>query len=384
MKKITVVIGSRANYSSIKSVLHEIDDSSFLQLQLIVCASAVLDKFGSVVDLIKKDGFKPNLTINTLIEGNSPSIMAKSTGLGVIELATAFERLKPDIVITIGDRFETMSTVLAASYMNIPIAHTMGGEISGNIDESIRHAITKFAHIHFPASKSAYSRIIKLGEEKKFVKLVGCPRIDLVSQILKKKKVLNIDDLFDSGVGKKINIDSEFLLVSFHPVTSEYGESGQHMKIILNEIEKLNIPSIVLWPNSDAGTDDVSKSIRKFREQKRDYNMHFFINLPIERYVYLMSKTACLVGNSSSGIREGAFIGTPVVNIGNRQAGREIGNNVINSSYKPNSIKNSILSQIKRTRYKKNTIYGNGDAAKKIVKYLESVENINVQKKITF
>ena len=155
MKKVCVVVGSRANYSSIKSAMRAIDEHPDLELQLVVGASALLDRYGSVVDLIERDGFEADERVFMLIEGETPSTMAKSTGLGLLELPTAFERLQPDVVITVGDRFETMATALAATYMNIPLAHTMGGEVSGNIDESIRHAVTKFAHVHFPASQGA-------------------------------------------------------------------------------------------------------------------------------------------------------------------------------------------------------------------------------------
>ena len=159
MKKICTVIGSRANYSSIKSAMMAIQCHPQLELQVVVTASAVLDRYGNVSQLIESDGFEIAERLHILIEGETPSTMAKSTGVGLIELASAFERLKPDCVITVGDRFETMATTLAAVYMNIPVAHTMGGEVSGTIDESIRHAVTKFAHIHFPASRDAAERL---------------------------------------------------------------------------------------------------------------------------------------------------------------------------------------------------------------------------------
>ena len=191
MKKICVFVGSRANYSSIKSVLYAIQESKMLELQLIVGASALLDKYGSVINLMIKDGFEISAKVYMLIDGETPATMAKSTGLGLLELPNIFEKLKPSLVLTVGDRFETMATTLAAAYMNIPIAHTMGGEVSGSIDESIRHAITKFSHIHFPACKDAHDRIIKLGEVPENVHLVGCPRIDLVDEILKNPQLIS-------------------------------------------------------------------------------------------------------------------------------------------------------------------------------------------------
>ena len=157
-----------------------------LELQLVLGASALLDRYGAVINLVRADGFEPQAEVHMLIEGETPATMAKSTGLGLLELPTIFTRLAPDFVLTVGDRFETMATALAAAYMNIPIAHTMGGEVSGTIDESIRHAVTKFAHVHFAASKDAGERIIRLGERPEDVHIVGCPRIDLVAEILEK------------------------------------------------------------------------------------------------------------------------------------------------------------------------------------------------------
>ena len=180
MRKVCVVVGSRANYGSIKSVMRAVKAHPDLQLQIIVAASALLDRFGSVVDVIERDGFTPDARVNMIVEGETPVTMAKSTGLGLLELPTLFELLKPDVVVTVGDRFETMATAVAGAYMNIPLAHTMGGEVTGTIDESIRHAITKLAHVHFPANQDAADRIIRLGEDPATVHVVGCPRIDLV------------------------------------------------------------------------------------------------------------------------------------------------------------------------------------------------------------
>ena len=382
MKKISVFIGSRANYSSIKSVLKSIQESSFLKLQLIVGASSVLERYGAVSELIEQDGFEISDRVYMLVEGESPLTMAKSTGLGIIELASTFSRLKPDIVLTIGDRFETMSTTIAASYMNIPLAHTMGGEVTGTIDESIRHAVTKFSHIHFAASKDAKQRIIKLGEVEENVYLVGCPRIDEVSNILNSGSELD-DSFMSEGVGPKIDLDKPFVLVSQHPVTSEYGSGEVQIINTLEAVASVGTPAIVLWPNPDAGSSDISRGMRKWREENKDAPMHFFKNLPIEIYVKLMAKCACLVGNSSSGIREGAFIGTPVVNVGTRQDARERGRNVIDVRHNVSEIVEAMIAQIKHGQYIPEYLYGDGKAASKIVAILETCD-VSTQKKITY
>ena len=383
MKKICVVIGSRANYSSIKSAMRAIDDHPALQLQLIVGASAILDRYGAVINLIEADGFRVNARVNMLIEGETPATMAKSTGLGLLELPTLFDQMKPDVVLTVGDRFETMATTLAAAYMNIPVAHSMGGEVSGTIDESIRHAVTKFAHIHFPACEGARERIIRLGELSDHVHMVGCPRIDLVAEILESPEDCVESALFDTGVGEGIDFNKPFVLVSQHPVTTEYGTGEAQITATLEAIRELDLPAIVLWPNADAGSDDIARGIRKWRERKLDSGMHFFKNLPIETYVRLMQKAACLVGNSSSGIREGAFIGTPVVNIGTRQTARDRGRNVRDVLHSKDEIKAAIAEQVKHGPYTMEPIYGDGLAGKRIAEILSS-EVVDVQKCITY
>ncbi len=384
MKKICVVIGSRANYSSIKSAMLAIDNHSNLELQVIITASALLSRYGNVVELIEKDGFKINEKIYFLLEGETPLLMAKSTGIGLIEISSAFERISPDIVITVGDRFETMSTTIAAAYMNITIAHSMGGEVSGTIDESIRHAVTKMSHIHFPASKDAYERIIKLGEPSELVFNVGCPRIDLVAEILNNFESENLEDIFNLGVGSKFDLNKPFIMVSQHPVTTEYGDGELQIESTLKAVRDINLPAIVLWPNADAGSEDIARGIRKWREKKLSHNMHFFKNLPVETYIKLMNKTSCLVGNSSSGIREGAFIGTPVVNIGTRQSNRERGKNVIDVDQNLQDIINGIKIQLNHGKYAKDYIYGDGEAGKKIAETLANLPDINPQKCITY
>jgi UDP-hydrolysing UDP-N-acetyl-D-glucosamine 2-epimerase len=383
VRKICVFIGSRANYSSIKSAMRAIQEHPDLELQVVAGASSLLDRYGSVVDLIQADGFEINARVYMLVEGENPATMAKSTGMGLIELPTIFDNLKPDIVLTVGDRFETMATTLSAAYMNIALAHTMGGEVTGTIDESIRHAVTKFAHIHFPACEDARDRIIKLGERPQDVHLVGCPRIDLVAEILEQDKNGVGSDLFKEGVGGKFNLDQPFLLLSQHPVTTEYGNGEKQITETLMAIKELNMPTIALWPNADAGSEDVSRGMRKFREHHNDANIHFFKNLPIRTYVSLMRRTACLIGNSSSAIREGAYIGTPSVNIGSRQNMRQRGSNVIDVTYDREEIAAAIKKQVEHGPYDMEPIYGDGSAGDRIADVLATCD-WQLQKLITY
>jgi UDP-hydrolysing UDP-N-acetyl-D-glucosamine 2-epimerase len=382
VKKVCVVVGSRANYSSIKSAMRAVDEHPDLELQLVVGASALLDRYGSVADLIERDGFEASERVFMLIEGETPSTMAKSTGLGLLELPTAFERLQPDVVITVGDRFETMATALAATYMNIPLAHTMGGEVSGNIDESIRHAVTKFAHVHFPASQGAADRIVKLGEDPESVHLVGCPRMDLVAEVLAGDGD-GLSDLFETGVGGRFSLDEPFLLVSQHPVTTEYGDGKRQIQETLKAVQAVDVPAIMLWPNADAGSEHIAAGIRQFREHNDDSQLHFFKNLPTSDYITLMSRTAALVGNSSSAIREGAFIGTPAVNIGPRQDGRDRGGNVVDVDYDNTAIADAVRSQMANGRYEMEPIYGDGHAGERIADVLATT-TISIHKRITY
>lgn len=386
MKKICVFVGSRANYSSIKSVMMAVQNHPQLELQLIIGSSAVLDRFGKVEDLIIKDGFTPNFNFYNIVEGENPVTMAKSTGLGLIECSMIFNNLKPDYLVVVGDRFEMMSVTIAAAYMNIRIAHTMGGEVTGTIDESIRHAITKFAHIHFASNEDARKRIIKLGEEEQFVFNVGCPRIDLVVRELESDSDVLLDGLFTNykGVGPgNFDLKKPFLLVSQHPVTTEFGNNRKQIDETLFALAELKMPTIMLWPNIDAGSDDISSGIRSFREKHKPDWLHLFKNLPTPVYIHLMKKTACLVGNSSSGVREGAIIGTPVVNIGSRQHKRLAGNNSIDVGYDCKEIKEAIQEQLKNGPYPADPLYGSGDAGEQIANILATI-NPPIQKTITY
>ena len=384
MRKVCVVIGSRANYGSIKSVMRAVQAHPALQLQIIVAASALLDRFGSVVDVIERDGFTPDARVNMIVEGETPVTMAKSTGLGLLELPTLFELLKPSVVVTVGDRFETIATAVAGAYMNIPLAHTMGGEVTGTIDESIRHAITKLAHIHFPANQAAADRIVRLGEDARAVHVVGCPRIDLVSEIVDGGSAeMDAEWLDREGVGGHISTDEPFLLVSQHPITTEYGQGEDQIGETLMALHELQMPTVMLWPNVDAGSEDVSRGMRKFREDFRPEYMRFYKNFPVETYLRLMKSAACLVGNSSASIREGAFVGTPAVNIGSRQDGRERGSNVMDVEHQRAAIVGVVRRQIEHGPYPSQHIYGDGQAGVRIANVL-STTSLSVQKQIQY
>ena len=233
-----------------------------IKLQILTGGSASVEKYGLVSNLIRKDNFKVDKEIFFLVDGDKPISMVITTALGMIKTGTVFEKIKPDLVLTVGDRYETLATAVSAAYMNIPIAHTMGGEITGTIDESIRHAITKFSHIHFPANENAKKNIVKMGENKESVYVVGCPRIDLVKQCLK-KKIPDINNrVFKNGSGKKFDLNKDFITIMQHPVTTEFGQGAQQITATLKAVSKINMPKLFFWPNADAGSEEISKVIR--------------------------------------------------------------------------------------------------------------------------
>jgi UDP-hydrolysing UDP-N-acetyl-D-glucosamine 2-epimerase len=344
--------------------------NSSLEIFLIVGASAVLYRFGKVSEIIESDGFILEAKVYSVLEGDTPRNMAATTGISIIELSSHFERIKPDIVVTIADRYETLGTAIAASYMNIPLAHIQGGEITGSIDESVRHACTKLAHLHFPASEEARKVLIQLGELESSIYLTGCPAMDLCKQLPKQP----FDEVMKKyrGVGFEIDAKEKFLLVSQHPVTNEHKNSRLQIMETLEAIVRSKMQTIWLWPNVDSGSDEISKALREFRESNPNSPIQFLRNFTPEDYIHALRAASCLIGNSSSGIRECSFIGTPSVNIGSRQNGREHGKNVIFVGYSSQEILDAINLQVAHGTFEPEFIFGDGTAGEKIAEVLQS------------
>ena len=381
IRKICIIVNSRANYGRIKTVLKALKDNPKVNLQVIVGASALLERFGNVSRIIKRDGFEISGTLYSVVEGENPTTMAKSTGLAIIELSTIFENLNPDIVLTVADRYETIATAIASSYMNIPLAHTQGGEVTGSIDESVRHAITKLAHIHFPSTKKAESYLIRMGENPKSIYMTGCPAMDIAAC-----QDLNLEDDFFKrykGVGPDLNPHEPYLVVLQHPVTTEYGNSLNQIMETIKAVQSINKQTVWLWPNVDAGSDEITKELRKFREREKPKNIHFYKNFSPEDYIKLIGNCICQLGNSSSALREGSFLGVPVVNIGSRQSNRECGKNVIHVDYDKSEIINAVNRQIKHGKYEGSKIFGDGNSGQRIADILASTE-LSIQKKLHY
>jgi len=373
-RKICVVVTARPSYSRIKTVLTAIQNHPKLELQLVIAGSALLDRYGNAVDFIEKDGFPIAAKVFMVLEGENPTTMAKTTGLGVMELTNVFYNLKPDAVITIADRFETIATSIAAAYQNIPLVHIQGGEVTGSIDEKVRHANTKLADLHLVSSEDARERVIKLGENPACVINTGCPSIDLAREISEDPE-LDFDPIKKyGGVGVKLNWKSGYIVVMQHPVTTEYTESKAHIQETLNAVNQLNYPAFWFWPNVDAGSDGTSNRIRAFRELEQPQNMHFFKNMEPLDFLRLLKNAKALVGNSSAGIRECSYLGTPVINIGNRQHRRMRAENVTDVNHDRKEIYQAVKAAISADHFKSSEIYGNGNSGEKIAKLLAEVE----------
>ena len=372
-RKIAVVITARPSYSRVKTVLQAIQNHPDLELQLIVAASALLERYGSAVNYIEKDGFAIAAKVFNVLEGENLTAAAKTTGIGILELSTVFDNLKPDIVVTVADRFETMATAIASSYMNIPLAHIQGGEVTGNIDEKVRHAITKLADYHFVASENAKERVLKLGENPDFVFNTGCPSIDIASAVAK-LKTLHFNPYHKyGGVGAEPDLTQGYLVVMQHPVTTEYQDSRKHIEETLLAVNDLNLPTLWFWPNVDAGADGTSTGIRSFREKNKLENVHFFKNMEGDDFLVLLNNAIGLIGNSSVGIRECAYLGVPVINIGSRQNRRDRGENVTDVSYNKKEIVSAVETILKNGKLPISSVYGGGNAGNTIADLLATV-----------
>ena len=373
-RKICFVIVNRANYGRVKLLMNEIKKRKNLELQVVLVSSPLLKKYGQLDDIIKKDGFKINASFFTHVEGENLHTMTKSTALCLLELSSCFKSLSPDIVFTIGDRYESLATAIAASYSNIYLCHLQGGELSGSIDDNVRHAVTKLSNLHLVATERAKKIVKLMGENPKNVFNVGCPSIDLIKKINFKKKI----DLskYKYGVGHKLDLSQPYIVILLHPVTTDYLRNLDLINNVLKTVLKLRTQVVWLWPNNDAGANFLTKKIRSFREKNKEIKINFFTNLETEDYLKLIKNSECLVGNSSSGIRESSFLCVPTVNIGERQYLRERGNNVIDVQEKSEKIFDAI-KKISQKKIKKSHLYGAGNTSKKIVKILSSIKLIN-------
>lgn len=381
-RKICFVIYNRSNYGRLKPLLLLANKRKDIELQIILSSSSVLTRYGNLDQIIIKDGLKINYSFFSHIEGENNLSMTKSTGLIIIELSSILKKLNPDMIVTIGDRYETLATAICGSYMNIFLVHIQGGELTGSVDEKIRHAITKLSNLHLVNTIQAKKIICQLGENPKTVINVGCPSIDIIKKINFNKKL----DLqkYNFGVGFKADLKKKYYVVLFHPNTELQDKNNIAIKNLLKIINYKGVQTIWLWPNNDAGSHYITSAIRVFREKNPENKINFYKNFEPEDYIKLIKDCSCLIGNSSSGIRESSYLGIPVVNIGDRQSNRERGNNVYDCSEQFEDILYAINRQDSKS-IKSTKIYGTGNSSKLILKQLlkvklQTIKFFNVQK----
>ena len=366
-RKILVTTGTRAEYGILRSLLKEIKRSKKLKLFLIVTGSHLSKKHGYTIKDIKKDHFKISYKIPMITNDNKTDVV-KGLGFSIVKFATVFNKIKPDFNLVLGDRDEMLASSIVAYHMNIPNAHIHGGDVSGGIDEYTRHAITKISNIHFVATEKSRKRVLKMGENPKYVFVTGSPSIDeLLQENFTDKKTLM----------KKYNVklDNHTIILLQHPVTTENEYAEKQIKTTLKAITQIGYETIAISPNADPGNSKIFKQL-SFLSKKYNF-VNFYASLPREDYLGLLKYSGVLVGNSSSGLIEGSYFGIPVINIGSRQIGREKAKNVIDvTNDVSDTIKRKILSATnsKKHRYPRSYIYGKGNSSKKIVKYLETIK----------
>lgn len=355
-----------------------------IDIRVILTASSIVEKYGDIRKKVGDDGFKIHTICSNLVDTNTNQDMARTVALSIMDLTQIFMNDRPDAVITIADRYETIATSISSSYMNIPLIHIQGGEVTGNIDEKVRHANTKLADIHIVSNEDAKTRLVKMGEDKNKIFNTGCPSIDLAMKATNKYNIKNLQKkINESGIGDSINIYEDYIIVLYHPVTYHSKLKHPNVSVIINAIEKIKTQVIWFWPNSDQGSDIVSKSLRVYFNNKKINKFKMIKNIDGENFVRLLDNCKCLVGNSSAGIRECSSLGVPVVNIGDRQEGRVRAENVVDVKLDEQEIINAINKQIKNGKYNKSNLFGDGNASKRISEVIRNVE-LTTEKKIAY
>lgn len=382
-RKICVVVTARPSYSRIKTALLAIKEHPGLELQIVVAASALLSRYGYVAKTIEADGFTIAERVYNVVEGETLVTSAKTTGIGLTELATVLDNLSPDAVVTIADRYETIATAIAAAYMNIPLVHVQGGEVTGSIDEKVRHAVTKLADIHLVSTDLARERVVRMGEDQARVYVTGCPSIDLANEVLE-NPALDFDPAQKyGGVGPLQELSKGYIVVLQHPVTTEWAEARKQIEATLHAVKDSQVPTLWFWPNVDSGSEELARGIRAFREFESADNIRFFKNMLPTDFLKLLFNAKCIVGNSSVAIRECAYLGVPAINIGSRQEGRERGRNVIDVDNSCEAISDALKRQLARPDRPRDMIYGDGKAGQRIADLLATVP-LTFEKRLTY
>lgn len=355
-RRICFPITSRSYYGRAQLLIKKLHTHPDVELELMLAGSILLDKYSRhIADDIEASGFAIAASMFNVIEGGNHVAMAKTACLTALEFTNGLHAQDPDIVVICGDRFEQLAIAMAAAYLNKTIAHIEGGDVSGNIDESVRHAITKLAHVHFVTNADAERRVLAMGEDPRYVFNTGSLDVELAARV---DSSITSERVNRYGVGHTVDVTQPFLTVIQHPVTTE-ADNRQHLETTLRAVAMLGMPTIWFWPNVDAGTGEMAERLRHFREgaDPGAARIRFITNVPADEFIALLKATACVAGNSSAGIKECSYLGVPVVNIGLRQQGRLHAENVVHVGYDAEAISRAVTAQVRRGRYAPSLIY---------------------------
>lgn len=372
-RKILYITGTRADYGLMRSTLYEIEKNPKLELELAVTGMHLMKEFGMTINEIKRDEFKIH-KLEAVFEDDDKFSMANFVGKLIQLLTDLVKKIKPDIILLLGDRGEMLAGAIVGAYLNIPTAHLHGGEITATVDEYARHAITKLVNIHLPATKKSAERIMSMGEDPEHVFVVGAPGLDAI---------MNIDLINKEEIQAKYNLNlfKPLILVLQHPVTLESEKSSKQMLETLKAIQDLRYQTILIYPNADAGGREIVKVIKTCETLPF---IKTFKTIPRKDYLSLMNVASLLIGNSSSGIIEAPSFKLPVINIGSRQKGRERASNIIDVDYNSEEIKRAIKKALYDKNFRSQIMksenpYGNGETALKVA---EILSNIKLDKKL--
>ncbi|GIQ69984.1 UDP-N-acetyl glucosamine 2-epimerase [Xylanibacillus composti] len=371
IRRVLGVTGIRSEYDIMSSVFRAIEAHSELSLSLVVTGAHLSPGYGMTIEEIRKDGFVIEDQIESLIYGDKDSSRVKGLAIQLQGLVQTIARTRPDILLVLGDREESISTALAGAYMNIPVAHIAGGDrVVGNVDDQVRHAVTKLAHLHFVTNQESYDRVLKMGEQPFRVFNFGNPGLDRLLQM----PWLTVSEL-SQRIGFELNDGEPFIILIQHVISTEIDQAYHQMKVTLEAIEHLKIKTVLSYPNSDAGSQSMRRAIKEYEHLPHLYTAH---NIPRLEFVNLMRHAGCMLGNSSAGIMEAPLLKLPVVNIGNRQKGRLHAENVQFVQHNVDEITSAVHKALFDEDYKKlvancTNPYGNGKTSEAIANVLASI-----------
>jgi len=377
MRKICFVITSFIHYARNLLILEELNRRADVELHVVIGGTALLSKYtpryAQVRAMLEQDGIEHIHELYFALEGDNRVVKAKTAGLGIVEFATMFNDLKPDLVVVRGDRFEVLSAATAAAYMNIPLAHIEGGDITGTLDESVRHAITKLAHLHIATNEAARERLLRMGEDPRSVFNFGSPDVEVAETFARAEN--GASELAATGSGALVDPGEDFVMVMYHPVWSEALESGtlaRRTEELLAVVHSLGMQALWFWPNADVGSEEISRTLRVFHDQTGEHHIRFMRYLPPRSFISLLARARLLIGNSSAGIKECSYLGVPVVNIGTRQRGRQRAGNVLDVADESGAIRAAIEEQLAVGRYAPSELYRADGTARNIATTLAS------------